>query len=168
MPTKEEWERACQAGTTSEYFVSKDGKSVNVAPEVLAQADRAIPIARKEYRLLKERGYETTMLGGGARGLQHFTEMVGGDIHITINWSTARELIEADGPVVSCIDAETPQAVVDELSEKFPDFRKAYYEGGLPPEEFADFGPLQLFRNMFLAGYTHLLREIAASRRRVS
>jgi len=166
MPTEEEWSQACQAGTTSEYFFTEDGKSISIAPDVLAQAGCAI--ARKEYRLLKERGYETTMLGGGARGLQHFTEMVGGDIHVTINWSTALELIEADSPVVSRIDAETPQAVVDELSEKFQDFRKAYYEGGLPPEEFADFGPLQLFRNMFLAGYTHLLREIAASRRRVS
>lgn len=136
---------------------------VGIAADVLGQAGCAV--ARKEYRLLKERGYATTMLGGGARGTHHFTELVGGDVHITINWSTAQSLIEADGPVISRIDAETPQEVLDELSDKLVDFRRAYDEGGLPVEEFAGYGPVVLFRDNFLEGWHHLLREIAARRR---
>ena len=66
---------------------------IAIAPDILAQA--GCIIARKEYRLMKERGYEGTLLGGGARGTQHFTEFVGGDLHITINWSTAEELVAA-------------------------------------------------------------------------
>jgi hypothetical protein len=31
-------------------------------------------------------------------------------------WSTAQELIEADGPAVPCIDVETPASVIDELA----------------------------------------------------
>jgi len=137
-------------------------EGIEVAPEVLAQAGCAV--ARKEYRLLKERGYQTTMLGGGARGTHHFTELVGGDVHITINWSTAQEIIEADGPIVSRIDVETPQPVLDELADKFVDFRKAFYAGSLPVEEFAEYGPVQLFRNAFLKGYYLLLAEIPARR----
>jgi transaldolase len=139
-------------------------EGIEVDPKVLAQAGCAI--ARKEYWMLKERGYQTTMLGGGARGTQHFTEMVGGDVHVTINWSTAEELIDADGPVVSCIDAETPQSVIDEISDKFIDFRKAYYEDGLSPDEFAGYGPVQLFRNAFLKGWYLLLAEIPSRRHR--
>ena len=114
--------------------------------------------------MLKERGYHTTMLGGGARGTHHFTEMVGGDVHVTINWSMAQELVEADTPVVPRIDVETVQPVIDELCDKFVDFRKAYDEDGLSVEEFAGYGPVQLFRNAFLKGYYLLLAEIAARR----
>ena len=137
-------------------------EGIKIDPKVLAQAGCAI--ARKEYWMLKERGYQTTMLGGGARGTEHFTEMVGGDVHVTINWSTAEELIEADGPVVSRIDAETPQSVIDEISDKFIDFGRAYNEDGLSDEEFAGFGPVQLFRNAFLKAWYLLLAEIPTRR----
>jgi transaldolase len=150
-------------GIFDEYMgkvAQRDG--IRIAPEVLAQAGCAV--GRKEYRLLKERGYQTTLLGGGARGTRHFTEFVGGDIHITINWSTAQELIEVDGPVVNRMDVETPQAVIDELTEKFDDFRLAYDEGALPVEQYADYGPVQLFRNAFLKGWYLLLAEVASRR----
>ncbi len=137
-------------------------EGIRIAREVLAQAGCAV--GRKEYRLLKKRGYRTTLLGGGARGTQHFTEFVGGDIHITINWSTAQELIEADGPVAPRIDAETPRAVIDELTEKLDDFRLAYCEDALSVKEYADYGPVQLFRNAFLKGWYLLLAEVASRR----
>lgn len=135
---------------------------IDISPDVLAQA--GCIIARKEYRLLKERGYPGTLLGGGARDTYHFTEMVGGDLAVTLNWSMMEDLIETDGPVVSRIDAEAPQAVVDDLCEKLPNFRRAYDEGALPVDEFKDFGPVVLFRTMFLTGYTRLLDEIAGRR----
>jgi transaldolase len=150
-------------GIFDEYLaklVAREG--IDIEPEVLAWAGSAV--ARKQYHLLKERGYPGTLLGGGARNIQHFTEFVGGDFHITINWSTAQELIEADEPAISRIDVETPAAVVSELSEKLADFRKAHFEQMLPVEEFADYGPVQFFKNNFLAGYNHLLTEVTARR----
>ena len=140
--------------------VQRDG--IEIAPEILDQAGCAV--ARKEYRILKERGCPGTLLGGGARGNHHFTEMVGGDAHITINWSTAESLIENDEPVVSRIKAQTDQGVIDELAEKLSDFRKAFYENKLTVQQFKDYGPVMLFRSMFLKGYDHLLSEIAARR----
>lgn len=137
-------------------------EGIDIAPEVLAQA--GCIVAHKEYRLLKERDYRVTLLGGGARGVQHFTEFVGGDIHITINWSTAQELIEADGPVVSRIGAEASPAVVDELRAKFADFSRAYGDGGLSVAEFAGYGPVRLFRNAFLKGWYLLLAEVVSRR----
>jgi transaldolase len=142
------------------------GERISIAPDVLAQA--GCLIARKEYHILKERGYEGTLLGGGARGTQHFTEFVGGDFHITINWKEAQELIAADGPVVTRIDAPTPREVVEELRAKVPNFRRAYDEDGLSVKEFADFGPLMFFKAMFLNGYARLLDEVAERRARLA
>jgi len=151
------------SGIFDEYLrKTAEREGIEISPAAIDQA--GCTIARKEYRMLRERGYRTTLLGGGARGLHHFTEMVGGDVHVTINWSTAKELMEVDGPVVSRIDAEPPQSVIDELCDKFVDFRKAYYEDELSVEEFAGYGPVQLFRNAFLKGYYLLLAEIASRR----
>lgn len=121
-------------------------------------------VGRKEYHLLQERGYPGTMLGGGARSTRHFTDFVGGDVHITINWSTAQELIDWDPPVVSRIGVVTPPEVLAELTAALPDFRRAHEEGALPVEEFAEYGPVQFFRNNFIAGYEQLLAEVAARR----
>jgi len=138
---------------------------IAIAPETLSQAGSVI--CRREYHILKERGYPGTMLGGGARGLSHFTEFVGGDIHITINWREVEQLLAQDGPVVPLMDAPTPSEVVEELSAKLPNFRRAYAEDGLAPRQFADFGPLMFFKTMFLNGYARLLDEVAERRARL-
>ena len=137
---------------------------IRIDAQTLAQAGSII--CRKEYHVLKERGFEGTMLGGGARGLEHFTEFVGGDIHITLNWREIEALLELDGPVVKRMDTATPTEVLDELSAKLPNFRRAYNVGAIEPQEFAGFGPLVLFRTMFLNGYARLLDEVAERRAR--
>ena len=136
--------------------------NIDISLDLLFHAGSVI--ARKEYRLIKQKGYKTTLLGGGARGTQHFTEMVGADMHITMNWSTIQELIDADGPVENRMDSQVPSRIIDELSAKLVDFRRAYEDDGLSVEQFQDFGPVKLFRSMFVDGYNELLREIAASR----
>jgi transaldolase len=139
---------------------------IGIDPEVLGQAGSTI--CRKEYQILKRHSYPGILLGGGARGLQHFTEFVGGDVHITINWKEADALIKLDGPVVMRMDTPIPAHVVDELSAKLPNWRRAYYEGVLQPREFEAFGPLMFFKTMFLNGYARLLDEVAERRARLS
>ena len=137
--------------------------NIDIGSDILWQA--GCIVARKQYRILKERNYPGIMLGGGARGLHHFTEMVGSDMHITINWKgTSDKLIEIDPPVVYRIDTPAPQHVVDELLEKIPDFKKAYQEDDLASDEFEDFGPVVLFRNIFIKGWEELVRSIEKHR----
>ena len=141
--------------------VKRDG--IDISQDVLWQA--GCIVARKQYKIFKERGYPGIMLGGGARGLHHFTEMVGSEMHITINWKgTADKLIESDPPVVSRMFSPAPQHVTDELLEKIPDFSKAYLEDGLSIEDFKDFGPVVLFRNSFNKGWDFLLKTIEKRR----
>jgi len=136
---------------------------IDLEPQLVAQA--GCIVARKIYKDIRKRGYRTTLLGGGARGTEHFTEFVGGEMHVTLNWDTIRELINADLQVVARIDAEAPREVIEELSRKLPDFRRAYYEDGLKPDEFKGFAPLQRFRNSFLQGWNDLIQAIENTKR---
>jgi transaldolase len=151
-------------GIFDEYLancVQREG--IEISPEALKQAGCAV--ARKQYQILRERRYPVIMLGGGARRTHHFTEMVGGAVHITINWSTAQELLEANPPVVPRMNAVVPETVINELIDKLPDFRKAYADHGLCTEEFAGYGPLQYFRGMFVKGWDTLVERIKDRRR---
>ena len=124
-----------------------------------------LAVARKVYNIMTERGYKCVFVGGGARGLHHFTEMVGGRVCITINWAgSADKLIEQDPPVVYRIFNPVPQRVIDELMEKLPDFKTGYLEDGLTADEFEDFGPVQLFKKAFTTSWTRAL-EIFRDRR---
>ena len=133
-----------------------------VSEEALREA--GLIVARKEYHTLKERGFGALILGGGARRLEHFTGLVGGNAHITINWSTAEEIINLGPPIETTIDQEPSLAIVDELRSAFPDFTRAYDEDGLEVVEYSSYGPVQLFRNAFLKGWYLLLAEVANRR----
>jgi transaldolase len=136
-------------------------EKVAIAPEVLRQAGWAV--AHEQYRLAHERSYPGLQLGGGALAAYHFTEMVGGDTHVTLNWSLIKALLAADQPVVARVFSPATPAVVGELAEKLPAFRQAFFEGQLPLEAFSSYGPLVLFRDMFIAGYQRLVDAIAAA-----
>ncbi len=136
---------------------------IDLEPQLVDEA--GCIVARKIYKDIRKRGYRTTLLGGGARSTEHFTEFVGGEMHVTLNWDTIQELIDADLPVVARIDTEAPIEVIEELSRKLPDFRRAYYEDGLKPGEFKGFAPLQRFRNSFLHGWNDLVQAIENAKR---
>lgn len=144
-------------------IVEREG--IEVSPGALAQA--GCILARRQYTMMRSRGYDVTLMGGGARGIHHFTELLGGAVHVTINWSTAEEILQTDPPITFRIDATAPQAVVKELCAKLPDFRKAYLDDGLAVEEFANFGPLQYFRNMFVRGWEELTSAVREQRAKV-
>lgn len=150
-------------GIFDEYLqnVVRD-KHMTISQDILWQA--GIILARKQYRVIKSRGYNVTMLGGGARELHHFTEMVGSKMHVTINWKdTADKLLELDPPVVYRMDTPIPNYAVEELI-KIPEFQKAYAEDGLVIEEFEDFGPVQYFRDSFKRGWTVLCNYLKERR----
>ncbi len=142
-------------------------EKIDISPDVLWQA--GLSIARKIYGIFKDKGYHVAFVGGGARGLQHFTEMVGGDVCITINWKgTADKLLEQNPPVVYRLFNPVPQKVIDELMEKLPDYRKGYVEGGITAPEYEDFGPVVKFRNSFIKYWNPVLGYIKKRRAEIS
>ncbi len=140
-------------------------KRVEVNQDALYQA--GMIIAKKVYQEMHDRRCRMGFIGGGVRGLQHFTEMVGADACITMNWEgqgSCTELIEADLPVVSRFHNPVQPRVLDELLRKVPEFSRAYYEDGLAIEEYEHYGPVEYFRNSFIKNWENALNEIATQR----
>jgi transaldolase len=147
-------------GIYDEYIQKyvKDNK-IDISKDVLWQA--GISVARKVHALVQERDYPCGFIGGGARGLHHFTEMIGANASITINWEgTADKLLEQDMPVISRFPTQTPYSVEDELLEKLPEHRKAFFIHGIEPHEYEEYGPVVLFRNNFVTAWTKALEYI--------
>ena len=151
-------------GIFDEYLAQVvEDEGIDISSDALWQA--GIIIARKQYRIFKKRNYPGIMLGGGARGLHHFTEMVGSEMHVTINWTGAADrLIKENPPVEYHIFSPASGKVVDELLDKIEVFRKAYAEDGLTVDEFAGFGPVAHFRGQFIEGWKYLLDTIGDRR----
>jgi len=145
------------AGIYDDYLQSVVKKNeIEISPDVLWQA--GLVVARKLYQIMEDRHYPGIFVAGGARGLHHFTEMVGGKVCCTINWEgTADKLIEQDPPVVYRLFNPVPQKVIDELIEKLPDFKRGYLEDGLEVEQFEEFGPVNLFRSIFITSWNRVL-----------
>jgi transaldolase len=151
-------------GIYDEYlkkYVQREG--IAISPDILYTA--GMIIAKKTYTITKTHYPEVGFIGGGMRGLQHFTEMVGGDVCITMNWSgQAEELLKLDQPVVARLFNPVPDNYLDALLTHVPEFRRAYFENGLTVEEYEHFGPVAYFRDMFVAAWNSALESIAKRR----
>ena len=121
-------------------------------------------LSRACYKLVREREFPVILLYGGARIQLDFSGLVGGGMAATINWSTAAELLEADLPAVATVDEPVDPGIEKRLRESFPEVRHALDPKGLSLEEFEDFGPVQHFRDNFIAGWNAVRGMIAAAR----
>jgi transaldolase len=154
-------------GIFDEYIagaVKKDG--IDVPADFVWQG--GVAVAKKINELLRDHHYGIGFCSGGARGLHHFTEMVGADCCVTINWGgTAETLLQQNPPVVQRFARPTPAAVLDTLCRQIPDFRRGYDENGLCPEAYVDYGPVVLFRTNFEDAWAQGLQFIAARRAQI-
>jgi len=150
-------------GIYDEYLAKAvEKENIDVPGDLLEKAGWMV--ARKEQALLESMGSKAIMLGGGARALRHFTDMVGGDLHVTINWSTGEELIVLNPPVEDRFHQAVDQAEAEKLCELVPDFKRAWDESALSVDEYANFGPVQFFRDMFVAGWDKLVEAAKQQR----
>jgi transaldolase len=151
-------------GIYDEYlgkYVKDNG--IGISSDTMWQA--GMIIARKVRRIMDERNSGVGFIGGGARGLHHYTEMVGADCCVTINWKgTAEELIKLDLPVVDRFHIRTPDSVLDELLEKVEDFKRGWMVNGLKADEYEEFGPVVLFRESFESAWSGAVELIEKRR----
>ncbi|MGA7921214.1 MAG: transaldolase family protein [Candidatus Acidiferrales bacterium] len=100
-----------------------------------------VAVFKKAYPIFRERGYRIRLLSAAFRNHLHWSEFIGGNVVISPPYKWQRRFNTSDVPVESRIEKPVDPAIVEELLKKFPDFKRAYNENGLSPQEFDTFPP---------------------------
>jgi transaldolase len=137
-------------------LVKRDG--VLVDPGSLSWA--GIACLKKAYGIFNKRGYRTRLLAAAYRNHLQWSELIGGDIVLTITHKWQRLFNESDIEIVSRMDNPVPKKIIDELYRKFPDFRRAYDVDGMKPEEFDSYGATLRTLRGFIGSYQDLAATI--------
>lgn len=132
-------------------YVNQTGMIVE--PECLEWA--GVAVIKEAYRIYKERGYRTRLLSAANRNVYHWSELIGGDLDQTINYSWHKRLNGCDTEVVSRIDNPVNPAYIEEL-RKIPEFGKSFDEDRMKPEEFEKYGAFRSTISTFITGYNDL------------
>jgi transaldolase len=115
-----------------------------------------VAVFKKAYQIFGERGYRIRLLSAAFRNHMHWSELIGGDIVISPPYSWQVRFNASDIEVRPRIDNPVDRRMVEELSKKFSDFRRAYTEGGLSVEEFDSFAPSRRTLRQFIAACAEL------------
>lgn len=137
-------------------LVARDGLMVN--PGVVHWA--GIAAFKRAYGLFQERGYRARLLAAAYRHHMHWSELIGGDIVLTIPCAWQKKFNGSDIPVVSRIDDPVPADALQELLDRFPDFRRAYEPDGLSVDEFDSYGATRRTLRGFIGSYQDLVAVI--------
>jgi len=119
-----------------------------------------IACLKKAYPIFQERGYRTRLLAAAYRHHLHWSELIGGDIVLTIPYKWQKLFNASDIAVEPRFDHEVPAEVVAELYERLPEFRRAYDADGMTVEEFDGFGATVRTLRQFIASYQDLVGVI--------
>lgn len=130
----------------------RDG--IIVTPGVVDWA--GIACLKKAYGIFKQRGYRARLLAAAYRHHMHWSELIGGDVVLTIPYEW-QKLFNASGvEVKERMQNPVSQEIIDTLYAKFIDFRRAYEEDGMTIEEFDTFGPTVRTLRSFIGAYHDL------------
>jgi transaldolase len=136
-----------------ETAAAKDGTLLT--PGVVNWA--GIACVKRAYPIYKERGYRARLLAAAYRNHLHWSELIGGDIVLTIPYKWQR-LFNASGiEVKPRFDDPVPERALEELTTKVPDFVRAYEPEGMTIEEFDDYGATRRTLRGFIASYQDLV-----------
>lgn len=115
-----------------------------------------VAVMKKAYRIYQERGYRLRLLSAAYRNHLHWSEFIGGDVVVSIPAKWQQRYNASSVPCIPRIDTPVAPKIIEELLDKFVEFRKAYEEDGLTPEQFDGFGPTARTLRQFIAAFVTL------------
>jgi transaldolase len=119
-----------------------------------------IAVFKRAYEIFQERGYRGRLLGAAIRHHYHWSELIGGDVIITLPSSWQRRFNASSVEVRPRMAEPVDPAIVTELATHYPDFRRAYEPDGLSIDAFDDFPPTARTLRAFIASYHELLHQV--------
>ena len=131
---------------------------IAVDPDALNWA--GIAAFKRAYGIYRERGYRTRPLAAAYRHRLHWTELVGGDVVLTLTHQWQARFNASGIEPEDRIDVPVDPATVRELLERFPDFGRAYEPDGMAIEEFDGYGATVRTLRGFIMSYHDLVGAI--------
>ena len=110
---------------------------------------------KQAYRIYRERGYRLRVLSAAFRNHMHWSELQGGDLVVSPPFDWQLRINENDIRPGVRIDEPVPAAHLAAL-RTLRDFRRAYEEDGMTPDEFESFGATRRTLRQFLEATTEL------------
>lgn len=129
-------------------------QQINTDPGYLEWA--GVAVFKETYRLFQRRGYRVRLLSAAFRNVMHWSELIGGDIVISPPSAWQKRFMASDVDAVPRIDHPVAAHLIDDLSRRFSDFRRAYTEDGLALHEFDAFPPTRRTLRQFVAACADL------------
>lgn len=134
--------------------VAAEKQNITIDPGYLEWA--GVAVFKKTYQIFQQRGYRIRLLSAAFRNHMHWSEFIGGDVVVSPPYAWQVRFNASDVEVKSRIDKPVDATVVEELSKKFADFRRAYSEDGIPVQEFDTFAPTRRTLRQFIAACSDL------------
>jgi transaldolase len=136
--------------------VDRDGLTVD--PDALPWS--GVAVFKRAYQEFQSRGFRARLLGAAIRHHYHWSELIGGDVVITMPASWQRRFNDSDIEVRPRIDDPLPADHVAALRAHLPDFVRAVEPDGLAVSEFDSFGATARTLRAFIASYRELLVQV--------
>ena len=119
-----------------------------------------LAVFKRAAAIYRERGYRTRLLAAAYRHHLHWSELIGGDVSMTIPYAWQRRFNASAIEVRPRFDDPVPAAYIDELLARIADFGRAYEPDGLTAEEFDTYGATVRTLRGFISSYWDLVRTI--------
>jgi transaldolase len=137
-------------------LAERDGIAVD--PKALDWA--GIATFKRAYGIFRRRRFRARLLAAAYRHRLHWTELVGGDIVMTLTHAWQVRFNESGIVPRPRIDEPVDPAIIDELLERIPDFRRAYEPDGLAIDEFDRYGATVRTLRQFIRSYHDLVGAV--------
>ena len=119
-----------------------------------------VAVFKKTYQLFRERGYRIRLLAAAFRNHMHWSELIGGDVVISPPCKWQKRFNASDVTIENRITNPIDPKILNELTKKFPDFNRAFTDGGLAVEDFDTFGPTARTLRQFIEACHELEAQI--------
>ena len=135
--------------------VDRDGLTID--PDALPWS--GVAVFKRAYGEFRTRGFRARLLGAAIRHHYHWSELIGGDVVLTLPASWQRRFNASDVEVRPRIDDPVPPAFLSQL-RRLDEFVKAYEPDGLGIDAFDAYGATARTLRAFIASYQELLAHV--------
>jgi transaldolase len=115
---------------------------------------------KRIYQIFQERGYRARILGAAIRHHMHWSELIGGDLSMTLPYEWQMQFNASDIEVIERMQNPVEPQMLETMYRLIPDFRKAYEPDGLSVDEFDAYGATARTMRTFIGSYHDLMNLI--------